>query len=407
MGIRIFGLLFSLWLGFGSEARAENLAYYLEEAGRNNLSLQAKYQQYEAFKEKSNQAGYLPEPTVSAGVFAQPVETKVGPQRGKIGVQQMLPWFGTIPQKKNLAINQAQLKKQEYLVAKNDLFLQLKSLWYPMITVNQKIKVMEENYKILETYHQVSTKRLESGTGNMVDIIRIEMKKEALETELQIAVEKLALMSARFNLLCNAEEDRKLEFPEKAENPSEFAEDFTHPKLEHFSLKLEGLEIKKDLAQKQFMPSFGFGIDYVFIGESSMEVADSGKDAIMPMMAVRVPIYRAKYKSKLQELEYMEKSILFSKQAFEQKLDSSLLGVNYEQERFDQLLRLYQDQTKKLEQSIEILLISYSNSGKNFEGLLKVQQELLQYQLAELEIQKEYQLALAKKEAIMGREYVE
>lgn len=402
MRLRNLAILLSLWFGFIAEGRAESLEYYLEEAGRNNLSLQAKYQQYQAFQERSNQAGYLPEPTVSAGVFVQPVETKVGPQRGKIGVQQMLPWFGTISQKKNLAINQAELKKQEYLVAKNELFLQLKSIWYPMITLNQKIKVMEKNLEILETYHQIATKRLESGSGNMVDIIRIEMKKEALETDVQLAEEKLVLMSSRFNLLCNAEENRKLEFPEEIETEEEFAEDFTHPKLEHFSLQLDGLEIKKDLAQKQFMPSFGFGIDYVFIGESSMEVADSGKDAIMPMMSVRVPIYRAKYKSKLQELEHMEKSITLSQQAFEQKLDSTILGVDYEQERFEQLLALYQEQTKKLEQSIEILLISYSNSGKNFEGLLKVQQELLKYQLAELEIQKDHQLALARKEAIMG-----
>ena len=405
MRLRNLAILLPLWFGFIAEGRAENLEYYLEEAGRNNLSLQAKYQQYQAFQERSNQAGYLPEPTVSAGVFVQPVETKVGPQRGKIGVQQMLPWFGTIPRKKNLAINQAELKKQEYLVAKNELFLQLKSIWYPMITLNQKIKVMEENLEILETYNQIATKRLEAGSGNMVDIIRIEMKKEALEIDLQLAEEKLVLMSARFNLLCNAEEERELEFPEKIEVQDEFAEDFTHPKLEHFSLQLDGLEIKKDLAQKQFMPSFGFGIDYVFIGESSMEVADSGKDAIMPMMSVQVPIYRAKYRSKLQELEHMEKSITLSQQAFEQKLDSTILGVDYEQERFEQLLALYQEQTKKLEQSIEILLISYSNSGKNFEGLLKVQQELLKYQLAELDIQKDHQLALAKKEAIMGREH--
>ena len=405
MRLRNLAILLSLWFGSIAEGRAENLEYYLEEAGRNNLSLQAKYQQYQAFQERSNQAGYLPEPTVSAGVFVQPVETKVGPQRGKIGVQQMLPWFGTIPQKKNLAINQAELKKQEYLVAKNELFLQLKSIWYPMITLNQKIKVMEENLEILETYNQIATKRLEAGSGNMVDIIRIEMKKEALETDVKLAKEKLVLMRARFNLLCNAEEERDLEFPEKIDSQEELAGEFTHPKLEHFSLQLDGLEIKKDLAQKQFMPSFGFGIDYVFIGESSMEVADSGKDAIMPMMSVRVPIYRAKYRSKLQELEHMEKSIILSQQAFEQKLDSTILGVDYEQERFEQLLALYQEQTKKLEQSIEILLISYSNSGKNFEGLLKVQQELLKYQLAELEIQKEHQLALAKKEAIMGREH--
>ena len=405
MRLRNLAILLSLWFGSIAEGRAENLEYYLEEAGRNNHSLQAKYQQYQAFQERSNQAGYLPEPTVSAGVFVQPVETKVGPQRGKIGVQQMLPWFGTIPQKKNLAINQAELKKQEYLVAKNELFLQLKSIWYPMITLNQKIKVMEENLEILETYNQIATKRLEAGSGNMVDIIRIEMKKEALETDVKLAKEKLVLMRARFNLLCNAEEERDLEFPEKIDSQEELAGEFTHPKLEHFSLQLDGLEIKKDLAQKQFMPSFGFGIDYVFIGESSMEVADSGKDAIMPMMSVRVPIYRAKYRSKLQELEHMEKSIILSQQAFEQKLDSTILGVDYEQERFEQLLALYQEQTKKLEQSIEILLISYSNSGKNFEGLLKVQQELLKYQLAELEIQKEHQLALAKKEAIMGREH--
>jgi cobalt-zinc-cadmium efflux system outer membrane protein len=394
-----------MWVGFEKEGVAENLDYYLEEASRDNLSLQATYQEYEAFLEKVNQEGYLPDPMVSVGVFVQPVETKVGPQRGKIGIQQMVPWFGTISQKKSFAANQAKLKHQEYLVVQNDLFLQLKSIWYPMLALNQKIEVMEDNHQILESYYRLSTQRLESGKGNMVDVIRIDMKKEALDIDLNLAREELTLMGSQFNLLCNAEENRKLDLPTKAEQQVLFETAFTHPKLEYFSLWLDGLTIKKDLAQKQFMPSFGFGLDYVFVGQSDMDVVDSGKDAIMPMISVKVPIYRRKYKSKLAELEHIEQSVLFSKQAFEQKLESTILSVKYEEERFEQLWKLYQEQTQKLEQSIEILLISYSNSGKDFESLLEMQQKLLGYQLAELEIQKEHQLALARKEAIMGREY--
>lgn len=394
-----------LWCVFSQQGKAENLAFYLEEAGKNNLTLQAKYLEYQAFLERGKQAGYLLEPSVSIGVFAQSVETRAGPQTAKIGVQQQLPWFGTIEQKKKLARNQADLKKQEYLIAKNELFLQLKSSWYRMITENQKLALIEDNLQILETYHQIATKQMEAGAGDMVDIIRIEMKKQALETELQLVREKLLLMQSQFNLLCHAEEARNLKFPDTVDNQAEISENFTDPTLAYFSLQLEGVTLKKELAKKQFMPSFGVGIDYVFVGSSSMETENSGKDAIMPMMSLQVPIYRTKYKSNLKELQYIEESLQFSKKALEQSLEGRILGVDYEQERFDKMLRLYQEQTQKLEQTIDILLTSYSSSGKNFEGLLKVQEELLQYQLAILELQQDYRLALAEKEAIMGREH--
>merc|ERR1711974_383443 len=46
--------------------------------------------------QKVAQVNNLPDPTFSFGYFISPVETRVGPQRAKVGLTQMFPWFGTL-----------------------------------------------------------------------------------------------------------------------------------------------------------------------------------------------------------------------------------------------------------------------------------------------------------------------
>ena len=68
----------------------------------------------------------------------------------------------------------------------------------------------------------------------------------------------------------------------------------------------------------------------------------------------------------------------------------------YELDRANQLIDLYHAQITKTEQAITLLLTAYSNSGKDFEEVLRMQQELLKYQMAETIALKEYFTALAK-----------
>ena len=94
----------------GSATAQNNLNKYLETAAQNNPGLKAKFNEYLASLEVIPQVGVLPDPQLAFGYFIQPVETKVGPQRAKISVTQMFPWFGTLDAKEDVAIQKSKAK---------------------------------------------------------------------------------------------------------------------------------------------------------------------------------------------------------------------------------------------------------------------------------------------------------
>ena len=60
------------------------------------------------------------------------------------------------------------------------------------------------------------------------------------------------------------------------------------------------------------------------------------------------------------------------------------------------MTELYDTQAKKTKQVIELLYVAYSNSGKDFEEILRMQQQLLKYEIAKATALKNYHVAIAK-----------
>ena len=85
-------------------------------------------------------------------------------------------------------------------------------------------------------------------------------------------------------------------------------------------------------------PSFKVGFDYTFIGKGENNLA--GKDAfVFPIVGVRIPLYRNKYKAMVQEVMYLE-----SAKSFEKIEKNNLLETLFENGWKD-----YQDANRRIE----------------------------------------------------------
>ena len=55
------------------------------------------------------------------------------------------------------------------------------------------------------------------------------------------------------------------------------------------------------LNQKENKPTIGFGLDYVNVSNrTDLNFSDNGKDILMPMLSISIPIFNTTYKSKNQ-----------------------------------------------------------------------------------------------------------
>jgi len=66
-------------------------------------------------------------------------------------------------------------------------------------------------------------------------------------------------------------------------------------------------------------------------------------------------------------------------------------------------VKLYQDQTSLANQALNILIAQYTTEGSQFEEVLRMQQQLLDYRLKYLDALIDGNIAVAMMERLMGR----
>jgi hypothetical protein len=88
-----------------------------------------------------------------------------------------------------------------------------------------------------------------------------------------------------------------------------------HPELLKYDKLYHSVEQSELLNQKESSPMIGFGLDYINLNKRpDMNFSDNGKDIIMPMVSVSIPIFNNKYKSQTKQNELKQQAVLAQKQ---------------------------------------------------------------------------------------------
>ncbi|WP_439487378.1 TolC family protein [Algoriphagus sp.] len=355
--------------------------------------------------------GSLQDPSLSFGYFISPVETRVGPQKARFSLTQLFPWFGTLKAQEDVASLQAEVKYQEFLDAKNQLYNQLAAVYYPLLETHELIAIEEENLRILETYYSLATSKLENGTGSLTDALRADIMIQAAKTNLEVLKVKIEGSNSWLNSLLSRPHDSPVEILEKLEIVAEervISPDSiqSNPLLESMDLKIQSSEASKRVAQKQGMPKLGAGVDYVLVGErTDMVIPENGKNVLMPMVTMSLPIFRGKYRGAQKEAELMQESYKLEKEELNNKLYGSYHRYSSDMKIQDDLISLYERQIVTTQQNLALLYNSYSNSGKDFEEVLRVQQQLLEFKKMKLKAMVAYRTSLAQINYITAKTY--
>ena len=383
---------------------------YYTIAAENNPELKAKYKEFEAAMQKIPQVSSLPDPNLSMGYFISPVETRLGPQNMRFSLTQMFPWFGALKAQKNAATLMAESKYQAFLNAKNQLYSQVATAYYPLYELLKLKDIEQENIKILESYKNIANAKFENGKGSLVDVLRVDIMIKDAQTNLEILNKKEPALTSWFNSILNRKYDEKIVVSKKIETielPIEYRKDSiaTNPILQELELKKQASEATIEVARKQGLPKLGVGLDYVFVGNGMNNFPDSGKDVIMPMVTVSLPIFRKKYDAAVTEAKLMQESFSFQKEAYENKLNGTYYKLVFELQKERDLLKLYEGQVITLSKSLSLLFAYYSNANKDFEEVLRMQQELLKYQKLQLSSISTFHVKLAELDYLTAKQF--
>lgn len=378
----------------GNIIAAQNLLdQYLEIAAKNNPELKAQYYEYLAALEVVPQVGSLPDPQLAFGYFIQPVETRLGPQQARISLSQMLPWLGTLNAKKEVEIQRAKAKYEEFEETKSNLYFKLKSAYYNLYFLKKAIEITDENLQILNSSKNLVLIKIKSGVASAVDELRIEMEIAALKNQLELLKDKFSVETIKFNKLMYVEDTISIQFPDTLWNS-----DLTSGRAEimakirsnnHQVQKLEFLSAvfknQETVAKKSGMPGISIGIDYIFIGKDDNPMVNSGqngKDAIVfPMVGLSIPLFRNKYNAMIKETQLKHQAMQ----------DKKLAQINMLESLYEEAIQDYRDAQRRIilygrqltlsDQALKILQSEYATDGQKFEELLRMERSLLNYAL--------------------------
>jgi outer membrane protein TolC len=164
---RIFFIaLFALmeWLTGYSQQYSDSLLKYLEIAAKNNPAVQQKFTEYQVALEKVPQAGSLPDPELSAGVFLKPMELVSGNQIADLRLMQMFPWFGVLRNAKDEMSLMAKAKFELFRDAKLQVYYDVQHTWFELYKVQKEISIAEKNIEILKLIERLAIVRFKSAS---------------------------------------------------------------------------------------------------------------------------------------------------------------------------------------------------------------------------------------------------
>lgn len=284
---------------------------YVDFALRNHPDLLSEYETWRARKASVEAAYTWPEPTISYGFFIRPVETRVGPQRHRLGIKQPLPWPSKPAAASRAQAAEANVQKHRYGAAMLTVRRQVIQRYWRRWMLGRKIYWERQQILLLESLQEAARARAEVGKTPQSDLhqLALEVSRRHDRVE-QLEREQRALRARFLDDLGLSNADRLDELPVEparlpgATVPEDDSETLverarSHPRVLALQEAVEAAERSAERASLEKMPDFTVGFDWVETGPARMDgVADSGKDPLMAMVAVKIPLWFNQYNAR-------------------------------------------------------------------------------------------------------------
>jgi outer membrane protein TolC len=242
-----------------------------------------------------------------------------------------------------------------------------------------------------------------TGSG-LADIYRIQIEIGDLENNIESLKNLIRTLSARFNSYLNRQVMSPVSLPDTlipeilesslaAVTDSMLA---NNPMLGMLKYEHQSLEARSRMVTAMGYPMVGLGINYSLINKSEMSASSmNGKDMIMPMVTVTIPLYRKKYNALKTETELMKNANSLGSESLSNSLKAEFYEALQLYQDASRRQKLYADQSQLADNSLSIMLKSFSSSGASLTEILRVRQQTLDFKLKEVEAIADFNTSVA------------
>ena len=392
-------------------AQKDSLQTYMEAAIRNNPAVIAEYKAYKAQAISCLGAGQLNDPEVNIGVYPGGMQHVNVKQIMTVSVMQMFPWFGTLKNAKQMQMQKAEVAFQKFREDGVAIVYDVQRQWYQILATQEQIKAIEDNLKVLGDVKKIALYQYTAASNKMNAKMSSQLRIEAEEVKLQEQIaslkDKLELQKQQLNLFMHRSAESRVVLPDSMEvrelpavNWAELEKN--NPRLQMLEAERERYRAQGEMAKNQGKPMFGVGVQYMLNSKVDMPMMESmnGKDMLMPMVKVTLPIYRKKTNASVKAAELMQESTKYNYQRQQDVLRSAYLGIEQRAADAKREMALYDKEMQLLDRTLELMRAEYATGATSLTDILATSRETINYALKKFEAQAKYNTIVAEYEKL-------
>lgn len=364
---------------------------YLAFAALANPGLEAAFNAWQSALQRIDRADKLPDPTVDYAYFIENVETRVGPQRQKLGVTQAIPWLGKLRLRSAIASETANAAEQRYQAVKLRLFFDVKDAYYELYYLSRAIAITKDNIELLVNLEGVAQANFTVGAP-LSGVIKAQLELGTLDDQLRTLEALRPAIVARLNATLNRPRDTRVPWPAAPPDvQAELDDEAIHRALKKSNPDLARLRFETardaralELEQKALRPDFKAGFDWVDTGRALANgVPGSGSDPLVARFGVSVPVWRKKLRAGIRAAELRRAATAAQTSELENGLTARLELVLFRFHDAERKIDLFRDTLVPLaDASLGVAQEGYEAGKEDFLNVIDAQRLLLELQLA-------------------------
>jgi len=390
-----------------------SLDAYLTHAFEHSPELRASFEDWRAAAERPRQQRKLPEPTITYAGFIRSVETRVGPQRHKLGLVQWFPWPTKLTAGGKAEALRARSAQRRFEANALDIAAQVSRAYWRLWLVHRTREVEHDQKVILTQLSEQIRVRVETSTADFADLAQVNLGVSRIEDVLAGLDEAERAASAELVRVVGAPDGTPTpvaEAPPGVVLPRASSTDLkaiavTRPRVEAMSLLSDASDQDFRRARADRLPSFGLGVDWIITGDAEdPSIADSGKDPVIAMVAVKIPLWGRAYAAAEREARAHGRAAAARRLAERDRavaeVERALADVRDRARR----VRLYESTlVPQAETTYGSVRNSYQAGRSSVAEVLWAERDLLELQLGLFRAQSDFAVAWAELERVVGQ----
>jgi len=228
----------------------------------------------------------------------------------------------------------------------------------------------------------------------LTDLYRIQIETGELKSNIALLKTQERTVVARFNNYLSRPQsvpvytNEKL-LPDTLDMNFELVRDSIqnrNPMLKMIDFEKEAYLARGKMVKRMGYPMVGLGLNYSFIGRSDMSTSlMNGRDMIMPMVSMTLPIYRKKYNAMQSEADLLSRANSRNFQATSISLQNEYYMAIQLYQDAQRRISLYENQYLLASKIFNVMLKNFSTSSAGLTDVLRVLQQTLDYELKQIE----------------------